>query len=64
MIQEEEEDIVDMDRERFLSHELKWHKETEFTTKWSADRNILWVTFDNETIVTELFRRQARLERK
>ena len=47
----------------FLSHELKWKEDTEMRTKWSQDRNILWVSFTSESFVSSIFKRQAELAR-
>ena len=55
-----EYEIVNLYRERdlaakdFLKNELKWTHLTKFTTKWSRERKILWVTFDDEVIVKSL----------
>ena len=59
-----------MERERllaaqeFLSKELKWNKNVEMGTQWSQDRNIMWVTFKEESLVSSIFVRQAELGRK
>ena len=48
----------------FLDKELKWtNPETINSTKWSADKEILWVEFAHEQVVQDLFRRQAKLHR-
>ena len=55
-----EDEIENIDRERdlaawdFLRNELKWTHQTSFTTKWSSERKILWLTFDDEHIVKAL----------
>ena len=58
-----------MERERdlaardFLRNKLKWTHQTNFTTKWSNEREILWLTFDVEQIVKALRVIQAELGR-
>ena len=50
--------------EEFLHKELKWTKpEPISSTKWSAEKEILWVEFTHEQVVQDLFRRQAHLHR-
>ena len=64
-----EDEIDNLDRERdlaardFLKNELKWTHDTHFTTKYSIERRILWLTFDDENIVKALRVSQAQLER-
>ena len=64
------EEIPNLDRERYLAavdyleNELKWTEKVDFTTKWSPDRDILWLTFNNEQIVRALYRRLADLGNK
>ena len=43
---------------------LKGTEKVDFTTKWSPDKDILWLTFNNEQIVRALYRRLADLGKK
>ena len=52
------DDIIYMDFERrqavreYLDKELKWrNNDINFTTKWSAAQNIMWVNFQDEHVV-------------
>ena len=57
------DDIPKMDRERkiavnnYLKNESKCKDELDIQTRWSAERNIMWVTCKDEFIVNAIFRR-------
>lgn len=66
-------DIDTLEEERklaaveFLDKELKCKEnilENILETKWSEQRNILWITLKSEREVREIFQRQARLRRE
>ena len=56
-----EDDIPTLEEERrqaaltFLQLKLKYKGKDPIQTKWSANSNTLWVTFDSEVIVNSLF---------
>ena len=62
-------DIPQLNKERliaakeFLFKELKWQEDVEMEMNWSQERNILWVSFANENLVSSIFKRQADIGR-
>ena len=52
-----------MAAKEFLLNELKWKEEVQMKTNWSHQRNILWVSFPNENLVSSIFKRQAEIGR-
>ena len=45
----------------FLLEELKWKEDVEFETHWSQKRNVMWISFSDEHLVSSIFRHQAEL---
>ena len=54
--------LRDLAAKEFLYKELKWREEVNMKTNWSQDRNILWVTFPEENLVSSIFKRQAEVQ--
>ena len=48
--------------EEFLLKELKWTDKLNFSTRWSQERNIRWVTLDDEFVAKAIFRRLAEVK--
>ena len=51
--------LRDRAAKEFLKEELNWQILAKTETKWSRDRNILWLTFQDEKLVSSIFKKQA-----
>ena len=54
--------LRDLAAKEFLNKELKWNEEATIITNWSQERNILWLTFQDENLVSSIFKRQAEVK--
>ena len=54
--------LRDRAAKEFLKGELNWENDAKIETKWSSERNILWLTFQDEELVTSIFKKQAEIK--
>ena len=58
----QQHELRNMAAKEFLPDELKWNEDVEFKTNWSQERNILWLTLNDENLVSSIFKRQAAVK--
>ena len=54
--------LRDLAAKEFLNKELNWKEMVKIRTNWSQDRNILWVSFQDENLVSSIFKKQAEIK--
>ena len=54
--------LRDLAAKEFLKEELNWQVVAKIKTNWSRDRSILWLSFQDEKLVSSIFKKQAEIK--